>query len=322
MNVGEDKRFPKVGIVVLNYRNYEDTIRCLTSLARVTYPNHEIIVVDNDSQNNSLEHVRRFLAGQSVAIALIGETEIEGSGQLAERVILLQSSRNGGYAAGNNLGIRIALERKADYVLILNSDTEVVADFLEPLVSYAEAHPPVGSVGPKVLNRDGSISRACARRRPCPWAYFFYFGLGGLLAPNNRWARRYYYLGEYAFDHPREVDLLSGCCMLLRSDSIRRVGLLDENTFLLQEEVILHEKFRKAGLTSAVVPASTIIHKHGGARSTEPSQVTQQAKRESIAYYLSEYRHLNRWVVFLILASISLPNQLLRRIKGRRARHD
>ncbi len=298
--------------VVLNYKNYQDTLACLDSLSRITYPNLDIVVVDNASGNDSLAHVQRYCEQNGKPVCLTGDVDIESSDRLPASTVLLQSSRNGGYAAGNNLGIRVALKRGAAYILILNSDVEVDAGFLEPLVRHAGENPRLGAVGPKVLNPDGSIARACARRRPRPWAYFFYFGFGRLLFPRNRWVKEYYYLDEYVFDQPREVDILSGCCMLLRADAIQRAGLLDENTFLLQEEVILHEKFRTLGIGAAVVPDSVIIHKHGGSTSTAPSLTVLNARRNSMIYYLSRYRSMSRGAIFLIMLSAMLPLRLFR----------
>jgi len=131
----------KVGIVVLNYKNYEDTIACLRSLAEITYQNTEIIVVDNDSQNDSLEYIRKDLVCRHVPYCMFVEDSIDThSYSVSENTILLQSDSNRGYAAGNNIGIRLALERKADYILILNNDTVVEKNFIEPLVQYAEDH--------------------------------------------------------------------------------------------------------------------------------------------------------------------------------------
>ena len=144
--------------------------------------------------------------------------------------------------------IRAALARNADYVLVLNNDTLVERHFLEPLVEYAEAHETVGSVGPKVVDQDGRIDLDCARRRPTLCGYFFRIGLGRLLIPNNRWIREHYYRGEYSFDRPKEVDILSGCCMLLQSRVLQELGLFDEGTFLFLEEFILHERLRSRRL--------------------------------------------------------------------------
>jgi len=303
----------KVGIVVLNYKNYEDTIECLRSLGRITYPNTEIIVVDNDSQDDSLEHIHQDLSSRQVAHALIAESAIGTGDRISEKTILLQSAGNRGYAAGNNLGIRVALARGADYILILNSDTLVEESFLEPLIQYAESHGQVGAIGPKVLNTKGCIDRSCARRRPTPLGYFFFSGIGRRLFSNNRWIRRHTYKGEYCFDQPREVDVVSGCCMLLKSSVFHKLGLLDENTFLFFEEFIMHERLRSAGLTSAVVPGSVIVHKRGRSTAKAPSEFARNAVVASFRYYLTHYRHYGRFTVAAIMLSTFSPKAFLQK---------
>lgn len=307
MRAEAGKRIPKVGIIVLNYRNYEDTIRCLESLFLVNYPDCDIIVVDNDSRNDSLGHIRGHLEKSSRSSATIGADSIEESAGLDCRTLLLQSTRNGGYAAGNNLGIRASLARGAEHVVLLNNDTEVDPQFLGKLVEHVEANTSVGAAGPKVLNRDGRISRACARRRPNPWAYTFYYGLGRLAWPRNPWVRRYQYEGEYDFGEPKEVDLLSGCCMLIRAKVFQEIGFLDENTFLLQEEAILHERLRNAGWKTAIVPESVVVHKHGGSISKTPSAVIMRVQRESIRYYLMHYRKFGLLAAWIVSWSAQVP---------------
>ncbi len=302
----------KIGIVVLNYKNYTDTIECLHSLAKISYPNTEIIVVDNNSQNDSLEHIHQDLSDRQVGHVLIAESAIETSGQIPEKTILLQSSSNRGYAAGNNLGIRVALARGADYVLILNHDTLVDRGFLEPLVQYAESHEKVAAVGPKILGTEGRIAQISARRRPTLGHYFFLWGIGRILFPNNRWICSHYYRGEYSFDYPKEVDILSGCCMLLKSGVFQRIGLLDENTFLYLEEFILHERLRTAGMTSAVVPASWIVHKESQSTGKEPYSFVRNIERASQRYYLTHYRHHSRFTVAALMIASCNPKDFLR----------
>jgi GT2 family glycosyltransferase len=303
----------KTGVVILNYRNWQDTIECLDSARDLARRGADLIVVDNDSRNDSLAHIYRWLCGQGLAAALLTEGQLEQSAALGERILLVQAAANRGYAAGNNVGIRVALARGAAYVLILNNDTLAEPGFLEPLIQYAEAHPLVGAVGPQIVGRDGHLQAACARRRPTPGDYFFRLGFGKSLFPENRWIRRHYYRGEYDFKQPREVDILSGSCMLLKGRVLENIGLLDENTFLYLEEFILHEKLRAAGLTSAVVPNSRIIHKGGCSCATAPSGAIRAAERQSLRYYLSRYRGFGPLTVALLLLACCQPLDVLSR---------
>lgn len=302
---------PKIGIVVLNYKNYGDTIECLDALFKITYPNTEIIVVDNDSQNDSLEFIHKHLAERQTPHCQIVEGSDDAYLAASERVILIQSGRNGGYSAGNNVGIRVALARSADYVLILNNDTLPAPGFLEPLVDYAEAHDDVGVVGPKVLTEDGCIDPSASRRHTIG-ALLFARGIPGMVCRNNPWVRRDGYLDEgYAYDHPREADVLCGCCLLIKKCILERTGLLDENTFLFLEEYILCEKLRAIAMKTAIVPEGEIVHKRHKSTSTTKGLFLWRVNRASRYYFFTQYRHWPRWAARLLVETLTIQESML-----------
>lgn len=307
----------KVAIVVLNYNGYLDTMQCLGSLGRASYKNMETIVVDNASTDSSFEQIHRYLSNLGIAHVCVDENAIGQCKDLPQRVFLVQASENRGYAAGNNVGIRLAVQRRAEYVLILNNDTLVDEAFLEPLVHYADTYERVGAVGPMIIDSDNNITRVCARRRPVAGDFFFRLGIGRKILPNNRWIRRHTYSGEYDFDEPMEVDVLSGACLLLKGSALEKTGLLDENTFLYLEEFILHERLRSVGLTSAVVPASRIVHKEGQTIAKIPSKAAQAAQERSLRYYWTQYRHYPPLVVAALVTLGPRPMELLRRLLNR-----
>ena len=309
----------KVGIVVLNYKNYADTVECLRSLLQIEYDDREIIVVDNDSQNDSLAHIARFLESVGATPVWNGDDPPGTAPERERSVFLVQSPGNLGYAAGNNLGIRLALAHGAGYVLILNNDTVVEPQFLRPMVDYLEAHSAAGAAGPLLLDPEGHPERHSARRRPLPGDLFFTLGVGKKLFPNNRWLRTLTYEGDNDFSGPRKIDVLSGSCMLVRSRVFSDIGLLDEGTFLFEEEYIFHERLRAAGLTAAVVPASRVVHKHSRSTSQTPSKKLQAILHQSQKYYWTRYRHYPRVVASLLVLSGRVPAGLttrLRRLRG------
>ena len=120
--------WPRVYIILLNYNGYKDTIECIESLHKVSYSNFSIVVVDNDSQDNSENILRK---------------------QYPQHTII-QSGSNLGFAGGINIGIQHALCQGADYILLLNNDTIVEPNFLEPLIIEAEKTDGVGIVGGKI----------------------------------------------------------------------------------------------------------------------------------------------------------------------------
>jgi GT2 family glycosyltransferase len=132
--LGQDNMtHPKVTIVILNWNGLRDTVECLESLKSITYPHHEIIVVDNGSVGNDVKILEEKYSSYAHIIA---------------------NGRNLGFAAGNNVGIRQALRVGTDYVLVLNNDTVVDPLFLSELVAASEKDNRIGAVGPKLYYYD------------------------------------------------------------------------------------------------------------------------------------------------------------------------
>lgn len=292
----------KVAIVILNYRNWQDTIECLESIFLLDYEHCQLVVIDNDSQNDSLDHINHWLEQQDIDVVSLSDDVVKAGKSRADAdVVLIQSSVNGGFATGNNLGIKLALDCDCDYVLILNNDIIAEKDFLGKLVEYAEAHCEVGVVGPKTIKEDGSINPTCARRRPGFLCQFFVAGAIARLFPDNKWIRYHYYRDEYNFDKPRNVDIISGSCMLIKREVFEKTGFFDENTFLYYEEMILHEKLRKMGMSTAIIPQSVVVHKTGSKSALGKSAFyMKKVFFESGCYYYTTYRKYPKLLMFLL----------------------
>lgn len=216
---------PLVVAVVLNWNGFEDTKACIASLASSGIARLECVVVDNASTDDSRHRLEQLLPpGRLVA-----------------------SRVNGGYGAGNNLGIRWALDRGADYVWILNNDTVVSPGAGQMLLDAAESNPGVGAIGCKLVSLyDPSEVQLIG---------------GGVV----NW-----FLGTVrpAKTHVK-VDYVSGASLFLRSTALRDVGLFDECFFMYFEDVDLSLRMRQMGFELLSVPEALVLHK-GGA-SLEPS---------------------------------------------------
>lgn len=289
-----------VYIVVLNYRNFADTVECVRSLERLVYRNFKIVVVDNGSPNESEEVLRRAFPHHTV----------------------LQSGANLGYAGGNNVGLRFAFENGADFALILNNDTLVEPDLLSQLVDCAESDARIGLVGGMVIREDTlKPCRMSARRIPPLMEIFWNRGWGRWLGIHSGLWRRSYYEGLESFDRPARVDIVSGACMMLRRELVAEVGFLDEKTFLFWEEFILAEKIRQSSFVTMLAPSARVIHKLGlsvrdiGVRAA-------WASLHSLNYYLKEYRDVGFFRRMLILTgpvAFFLPGTVLTVTRLRRA---
>jgi len=210
--------YPKVNIVVLNYNGKQCLPGCLKSLFQVDYPNFEIVVVDNNSDDGSLE-----LARQSFS-----------------RATFIKNEQNLGFSAGNNVGIKYSLEKMADFVFLLNNDTEVEKDFLKQLVQVAKIND-AGILGALIFS--GNNKDIWFSGGKIDWLRMKALNEQVLIKNNNN-----------------SPDFVSGCAMLVRAEVFAKIGLFDEDFFLYWEDVDFSVRAKKAGFALSVVANSHVRH--------------------------------------------------------------
>ncbi|MBC7227213.1 MAG: glycosyltransferase family 2 protein [Thermoflexales bacterium] len=238
---------PQVTVVVLNWNGLGDTLGCLKSLSHLDYPRYRVLVVDNGSTDGSPSVIRERFPGIEV----------------------METGRNLGYAGGNNIGVKYALQNGADYVFIVNNDTEFHPRILTRLVETAEAHPRAGAVGPKIYYHSS------------PQRVWF---AGGVI----NWRHGFTYnLGTDQEDHGqskevRPVDFLAGCALLIRRETWERVGPFDARFFMYWEEVDWCVRARRTHYELLLVPEATMWHK----------TLPHQTHSPYILYYMTRNRFL------------------------------
>lgn len=218
---------PAVTAVVLNWCGEDDTRACVESLLAEEYPALEILLVDNGSPDGSGERLhRRF-----------------------PTLPYLQTGANLGYTGGNNRGIEYALERGAEYVLVLNNDTLVEPGCVRRLVEAALACPSAGAVGPKIVYESD------------PNRVWFGGGEFSWLRATGLHRNE----GEPDRDpqgaEPQRVTFLTGCCLLLPAAAIRDVGAFEEDFFAYAEDVDLSLRLRRGGYDLLYQPGARIRHR-------------------------------------------------------------
>lgn len=232
---------PKVLTVVLNYRTPELTLRAVeAALREMEGLAGAITVVDNDSGDGSYE-------------ALVKGVKERGW----NRVRVFQSGHNGGYGAGNNVGVHHGLPdgTAPDYIYILNSDAFPERGAIRLLVEYLQAHSLVGFAGSRLHGEDGAYHQT-AFRFP---TMFSEFESAAATGPISRLLRRYI----VALPEPRQaqtVDWLAGASLMVRHRTFEEAGGFDERFFLYFEETDLCLRARRAGWTSVYVPQSRVMH--------------------------------------------------------------
>ncbi len=239
-----DDARPLVSVIVVNWNGLAYLPECLGSLALQSYPALEIVVVDNGSTDGSLEYLRR---------------------DHGERVRLVESPANTGFAGGNNLGIRAA---KGDYLALINNDAAADARWVEALVAAAESDPRVGMCASKIYvwDRPGVLD-----------------GAGLLLSGDGIGrGRGRLELDREEFAREEEVLLPSGCAALYRRAMLDEIGLFDEEFFAYCEDTDLGLRGRIAGWRCRYVPGAVVRHRYSGSTAPHSPFKAFQVERNRI----------------------------------------
>lgn len=227
--IPEKNMKPKVSIIILNYKGFEDTIKCLKSLKKISYSNFDVLIVDNASPNESVEKIREF----------------------DKNIQLIEVKENNGFAAGCNIGFKKVFQQAADYALLLNPDTWVEKDFLDKLVEIAENPPQgkkLGFLAPRMFYADKKT---------------IYFN-GGIVnktltgaVPKDHGKLKTQVKLE---KKPFLTDYTTGTCVLISRSVYKEVGPMDEDYFMYCEDADWAIRAKRKGFSHFVVPDSVIYH--------------------------------------------------------------
>jgi GT2 family glycosyltransferase len=254
-----------VSICIITYHARDFLRDCLRSIyGTVGSVSFEIIVVDNHSEDGTVEMLRSDFSD----------------------VHLLVNDQNTGYTRPNNQAMRVSQGR---YILLINPDTLVEPNTITELAGFLDTHPEVGIVGPKVLNRDGTLQKQCRRSEARPWDAICYFsGLSRLFPHDKRFAG---YLMTYLDeDLTHEAEAVSGSCMLIRRQVIDQIGYMDENFFAYQEDTDYCRRARLAGWKVFYNPSAQIIHYGGeGGSKVQPYRGIIEWHRSYYLYYRKHF---------------------------------
>jgi len=272
--------YPKVSIITINFNQTEVTCQLLTSLQKVTYPNFEVIIVDNASVKDDPDPIStRFPEFQ-----------------------LVKSPVNLGFAGGNNLGI---LRSVGSYILLLNNDTEVDPGFLEPLVQRLEADSSIGMIGPKIR----------FHHSPEIIQFAGYSPMSGITLRQHLTGYRQKDTGQ--FDEPGETYATHGAAMMVPRRVIEKVGLMAEQYFLYYEEHDWCHRIRKAGFRAWYEPDSLVFHKESISTGKDSPFKTYYLTRNRILFARRNFRGGEKLLSLIYLGLIvTLKDSVTYLVKG------
>lgn len=264
-----------VGIVILNYNSWDDTEACIHSILEAEPElSYRIYVVDNASPSRPTEELMTWMQRQ--------------------KVIFIQNRKNSGYSAGNNVGIKQALEDGCDAILISNSDVRYEPQSISGLYEYLKNNSDVGIVGPKIIRKDGSIQKECMMTKTGPLEKYLLRTRLYVLFPG---LYRKYWGKDHDYEHETfEVYAVLGCCFMFSRTCAEAVTPLDEHPFLYEEELILGIQMERAGWKTVYHADCAIHHLH--------SQSTEKVKAFAYTcnicseiYFCKEYLRMKNWQI-------------------------
>jgi len=262
---------PKVSIIVLNWNGLKDTIECLESLRKITYPNYEVIIVDNGSSGNDPDVLEE---------------------RYKDYIKVIRNKENLGFCGGNNIGIKEAIKRSAEYILLLNNDTVIEPNFLDELVRVALKDNKIAIVGSVIADyytKKIVFTNAKIDRKLKMESRIDYLNL------NKDWW---------------ETEGVSGASMMFKAEDILKYSLfLDENLFLYCDEMDLCIRAKKHGLKIVVAGKSKVYHKegrsYGGGIKPTPVYYILRNRILLAKKILNPKEHFIFWLFFI-------PSRLLR----------
>jgi GT2 family glycosyltransferase len=258
---------PRLSIIIVTYNSTADIDACLGSL--VQHPpstDHEIVVIDNASTDGTVAAIRSRWHG----------------------VRVIESPANVGFARANNVGIQ---QTSGSLILLLNPDTSVPAGSLDALVGALDSRSDAAVAGPRLVDAEGRAE----------------LSFGRMLSPVAELRQKFLIEGsrragpiaayvESITRKPREVDWVSGACLLVRRADAEAVGLMDERFFMYVEDVDFCASIRARGRRVLFCPAAEIVHVRGRSRATASAATEHAYRRSQLAFY---EKHHPGWVPWL-----------------------
>jgi GT2 family glycosyltransferase len=275
----------ELSIVIVSYK-CKDKLRVTLDAVYASEVNftYEVLLIDNDSQDGTVEMV---------------EQEYLAKPDIAAKIVWVKNSANVGFGKGNNQGLEKA---KGKYVLLLNSDTKVAPDTLQVMMDFMKSRPDVGIATCKLMKANGDLDWACRRSFPDPWVSFFRLsGLSKLFPKNKTLAA--YNLTYKSIDEETEIDSCVGAFMFISPACLEAVKGFDADYYMYGEDLDMCYRAKQAGFKVWYYPKTTTIHYKGQSSKRAPKQMLYAFHDAMWIFYRkhlkSKYPAPFNWLVYI-----------------------
>ena len=268
----------QLSIIILNYNVRYFLEQCILSAqAAIQNIDAQIIVIDNNSRDDSCEMVKQHFPN----------------------VTLIENKENTGFPKGNNIGVAAA---SGEYICILNPDTVVAEDTFTKILAFAETQPNLGIVGCKLIDGTGNFLPESKRGLPTPFVAFT--KMSGLykIAPNSKSFGKYY-ASHITADQTGKVDILVGAFMLMKKKLYQEIGGFDERYFMYGEDIDLCYSVLKSGRRNYYFHETTVIH-YKGESTVKDKTYMKRFKQGMDLFYEKHFRKPFLFSVFMQLGML------------------
>jgi GT2 family glycosyltransferase len=334
----------KTYIFILNWNSWKDTIECIESVLKSNYKNFQIVVIDNDSQDNSVNYIQKYLSREifpeisndnrfkdtvlpffkeKIPYVVYSEEEAIKGGDIEKDkfqklpaginypVVIIQNKENYGFAKGNNTAFKFALRRSDfKYVWLLNNDTVIEKDTLYNLIKEAEKDNKIGFIGSVIRYYDNpELIQTVGGGK-----FYPVFGMGRLYMKNKHISVLNKLTSEEANKH---LDYIMGASLLIKREVLEEVGIFDEDYFLYTEELDLITRGRKKGWKLSVVLDSHVYHKESASTKDKKWLYYYLINKSNMIYLKKHYGlHYNLLSISFIILNTIRTTKNLKNIKA------
>jgi len=261
----------QLSIIIVNYKYQDYLIRCLDSLKKnLNNISHEVIVVDNESDEEMLESFRQDFP----------------------KTYFISNVENLGYSRAFNQGFKIS---KGEYILLLNNDTEVLPESLQTMLNMMKQHPTTGVLGCILVNSDHTIQESYGLRsgfvseviRKC-YSNILY------KKSAQTWSK---YILKKIYSSDKEVDWICGACMMFKRKALVDVRLMDESFFMYYEDRDVCLQLKEKGWAVRFTPKASIIHHHGISAAKMPIQAAKAYRQSQLYFFKKNCSYFSFWLL-------------------------